>query len=242
MQNFFTACLSALLTAGSAVQAHQSGEDPTEPAVIYLREQLPAGTPVMLELAQTVTTQGGRWKESDAFNLIVSEDVVSGNHVVIPRGTLAFGHVRWATGRGAFGKSGKIEVEIDHLLLGGRKIGLTGVYREEGRGALTSAGTVMAAGPLAGFIMGESGEIPHGSLLKAYLAENLGFVIPYRPMTRSKGGSVSTMLRSRQISVKEAFEAAPQAGQTTADKKDGPTRVTVAEAFKEELSALDDVP
>lgn len=238
MLNFLTTCLLAVSSTAAVAQSSEPVAQPPEQVVIYQREALSAGTPISMQLTQTVTTHGGSWKEGNEFSLIVAEDVMRGNHLVIPRGTLAFGHVRWSTGRGIFGKSGKIEVQIDYLVLGGRKVNLTGVYREEGRGELTSAGTVVAAGFLTGLIMGESGEIPSGSLLTAYLAEDLGYVVPYRPMTGQTGGPDAAMVRARQISVADAFKAPPQSSEGPVREK----RMTVAEAFKTEIEALDKEP
>jgi hypothetical protein len=238
MMNIFTFCLLAVSSTAAVAQSGEPIEQSSEQVVIYQREELTAGTPLSMQLTQTITTEGGSWKEGNEFSLIVAEDVMKGNHVVIPSGTLAFGHVRWSTGRGMFGKSGKIEIQIDYLVLGGRKVKLTGAYREEGKGELTSAGTVVAAGLLTGLIMGESGEIPRGSLLTAYLAEDLGYVVPYRPKPGPTDGTGAPMVRARQISVAEAFRAPPQSS-------DGPVRgkrLTVAEAFKTEIEALDNEP
>jgi hypothetical protein len=206
MKPLFAACLIALWIASASAQ-----ESDGEALVPVKAEndhhiQLPAGTPIALEMTQTVTTQGGSWKEGDEFSLIVAEDVFIDQHVVIPKGTLAFGHVRWATGRGAFGKSGKIEIAIDHLLVGARAVRLIGVYRNEGKGELRSAGRIIAAGPLAGFITGESGEFLRGSQLTAFLAEGFSVVIRAQPDLALQGAPDARSVRSRQISVADAFE------------------------------------
>jgi hypothetical protein len=238
MMNILAFCLLAVFSTAAVAQSAEPIGQSSDQVVIYQREELSAGTPLSMQLTQTITTEGGSWKEGNEFSLIVAEDVMKGNHVVIPSGTLAFGHVRSATGRGIFGKSGKIEIQIDYLVLGGRKVKLAGGYREEGRGELTSTGTVVAAGLLAGLIMGESGEIPGGSLLTAYLAEDLGYVVPYRPMAGPTDGAGAPMVRARQISVAEAFKTPSQASQGMAREK----RVTVAEAFKTEIEALENEP
>lgn len=243
MKRIVAASLIAFAVS-SVTAAAQSDRPPADtPSVqMFQRTQLPAGTPIVLEMVQTVTTQGDSWDEGDEFALTVFDDVLIGEYVVIPKGTLAFGHVRWATGRGAFGKSGKIEVEIDYLVLGGKPVELTGMHREEGRGGLQSAGTVVAAGPLAGFITGESGEITRGSLLTAYLVNNLGVVIPYNAANVPTGGPVSTMVRARQISVAEAFRDKTKTTKQPARKVLTARRITVEEAFADELASLDTVP
>lgn len=232
--------MAVALSPVSAAQSNGGASDAAAAVQVFQRIQLPAGTPIPLEMAQTVTTEGNNWDEGDEFHLTVSDDVLIGEYVVIPKGTLAFGHVRWATGRGAFGKSGKIEVEIDYLLFGGKPLKLAGVYREEGKGELTSPGTVVAAGPLAGFITGESGEFLRGSLLTAHLAENLAVVIPSTPTTTPTGGPVSAMVRARQISVAEAFGEENKTARQATAKVAAERRPSVEEAFAVELGSLDD--
>lgn len=240
MKMIVAASLIALAISPVAAAQDTSPSAENSSVQVFQRTQLPAGTPIALEMVQTVTTQGNSWDEGDEFTLTVSDDVLIGEYVVIPKGTLAFGHVRWATGRGAFGKSGKIEIEIDYLLLGGKQVKLAGMHREEGRGGLQSAGTVIAAGPLAGFITGESGEIARGSLLTAYLVDNLGVIIPYNPAAAPTGGPVSTMVRARQISVAEAFRDQSKTAKQPAQKVVTARRLTVEEAFAEELASLDE--
>lgn len=197
---------------------------------------LAAGTEIRLEMLQTVTTEGRSWEEGDEFMLAVADDVSIGAYMIIPKGTLAFGHVRWRTARGAFGKSGKIEVEIDRLVLGGKDILISGVHREDGKGGLTNAATVIAAGPLAGFITGESGAIERGTILSAYLVDDLPVAPPFKSTSGESGGQGQLVVRARQISVAEAFGSRPN--EDAPKPMPGPERVTVAEAFESEMAGL----
>lgn len=240
MKTVFLSCLMALLATATLASTNEPETAQADKVEVYQRKQLVAGTRIPLELAQTVTTQGGSWKEGDMFNMIVSEDVVIGEFAVIPRGTLAVGYVKWATDRGAFGKSGEIEIAVDHLVLGGRKIRMSGVHRKVGSGELTTTGTVPAVGPFAALIGDESAEIARGTNLTAYLAENLGVVIPYRPSRPEQGGPDTTMVRARQISVAEAFKPGAGPSRVPPPRANDDRRVTVAEAFKKELASLDD--
>ena len=140
---------------------------------------LPAGTEIPLKMSQLVTTKGRGWEEGDQFNLTVASDVMLGDYVVIPQGTKAIGRITWLTSRGAFGKSGKMDVELEYLELGGRRINLDGTYRQEGNGAtLATVGGVIVAGVFAGFITGRSGEIPQGRELMASLESDLPVALP----------------------------------------------------------------
>lgn len=140
---------------------------------------LPAGTEIALAMNQTVTTKGDSWDEGDQFTLSVASDVMLGNYVVIPQGTRAIGRITWLTSRGAFGKSGKMDIELEYLELNGRRINIDGTYRQEGNGAtLATVGGVIAAGVFAGFITGKSAEIPQGRELMATLESNLPVALP----------------------------------------------------------------
>jgi len=140
---------------------------------------LPAGTTIPLKMTQTVTTKGNSWKEGDQFNMVVAADVMLGEYVVIPAGTKAVGRITWLTSRGAFGKSGKMDVEMEYIQLGNRRVNVDGTYRQEGDGAtLATVGGVIAAGVFAGFITGKSGVIPQGRELNSNLESNLPVALP----------------------------------------------------------------
>lgn len=151
-----------------AVQATQESET-----------YLSAGTEIPLKMSQMVTTKGDSWKEGDQFNLSVASNVMLGDYVVIPEGTKAVGRITWLTSRGAFGKSGKMDVELEYIQLGNRRVNIDGTYRQEGDGAtLATVGGVILAGVFAGFITGKSGVIPQGRELNATLESNLPVALP----------------------------------------------------------------
>jgi hypothetical protein len=110
------------------------------------------------------------------FNLSVTEDVIYQNYVVIPRGTRGIGEVTWLTGRGAFGKSGKMEIQLRYLEIGGRHVSISGKYRQEGEGnTVATIGAVIAVGVFGGFVTGHSAVIPEGRELRAYTDEAISF-------------------------------------------------------------------
>ena len=130
-------------------------------------------------MTQTITTKGDSWKDGDQFNLVVAADIRLGDYIIIPQGTKAVGRITWLTIRGAFGKSGKMDIELEYLQLGNRRMNIDGTYRQEGSGAtLATIGGVIAAGVFAGFIAGKSGEIPQGRELTATLESNLPVSLP----------------------------------------------------------------
>lgn len=140
---------------------------------------LPAGTEIPLRMADEVTTKGDSWNENDTFVLTVAQDVFHDGYVVIPRGSRAVGRIAWLTSKGAFGKSGKMDVELEYVEVSGRRIDLDGTYRQEGEGnTMATVGGVVLAGVLGGFITGKSARIPRGRELTATLENDLELALP----------------------------------------------------------------
>jgi hypothetical protein len=121
-------------------------------------------------------------KEGDSFVLSTVYDVLKDGYVVIPRGTRGQGKVIWRTGKGAFGKSAKMEVAFEWIEVGGRRVVIEGKHRQEGSGnTAATIGTALAVGVFSAFVTGKSATIPHGMQLKAYTAEPLSFQIASLP-------------------------------------------------------------
>lgn len=136
-------------------------------------------TEVVVTPNDTVTTKGSQVKEGFKFPLSVVFDVMQDGYVVIPKGTRGEGTVTWMTNKGAFGKSGKMEVSFDWLELGGRRISLTGNHRQEGEGNTgATVGTAVAVGVFAAFVTGRSASIVNGQQLRARTGEALSFMVP----------------------------------------------------------------
>ena len=135
---------------------------------------LPSGTPITLAVAEEVNSSTHR--AGDMFKLTVLNDVTIGQTVVIPRGTPAKGEITWRTGKGAFGKSGKIEFNLSHIELGAKAIPVAGSYRQEGEGNTIATGVgVIAIGIFAGFITGKRARLPVGRELMAQLGQDTAF-------------------------------------------------------------------
>jgi hypothetical protein len=140
---------------------------------------LPANTEIMLRMNDELTTKGGKLEVGHMFRLSVVDDVRLGDAIVIPRGSPAFGEVTWKTGKGAFGKSGKMEVKMRYIDLNGRRIPLSGEYRQEGEGnTVATVAAVVAVGVFGAFVTGKSAVIPQGRELKAHTIEALPVVLP----------------------------------------------------------------
>lgn len=138
---------------------------------------LPANTEVMLRLDEEVNSK--RLKVGDSFKLSVLQDVMLGNFVIIPRGTPATGAVSYRTGKGAFGKSAKMEITMNSIDLHGRKIPVTGNFRQEGEGNTgATVGAAVAAGPFAAFVTGRSAVFQNGREFRVSTREAIPVVLP----------------------------------------------------------------
>lgn len=151
----------------------------TAVAVPANQTTLPTNTELLLSMNEELTTKGKALEVGHKFGMSVVHDVRIGDYVVIPKGTPAFGEVTWLTSKGAFGKSGKMEIELRYVELNGRRIPITGKYRQEGEGnTVATVGTVIVAGVFAAFVTGKSARIPQGRELKAFTTEALAVALP----------------------------------------------------------------
>jgi hypothetical protein len=166
------------------------------PATAQPTTVLPANTPVTLALNDTITTKGNRFNEGDNFDMTVTQDVRMGGYVIIPRGSRGVGRITWLTNKGAFGKSGKMEIDIEYAEVSGHRIPLSGHYRQEGEGnTVGTVAGVVAVGVFAGFVTGKSGVIPAGRELTARTKEDLPVVFAGPPPSTSDAFVVQAMSR-----------------------------------------------
>lgn len=138
---------------------------------------LPANTEILLSMNEELSTK--RNEEGDTFHMSVVHNVVQDGFVVIPKGARATGEITWRTGKGAFGKSGKMDIELRYIEIGNNRVPLTGSFRQEGEGnTVATIGGVILAGVFAAFITGKSGRIPAGRELSVRTKEALAFAVP----------------------------------------------------------------
>lgn len=165
-------------TAPQPVVATASGSAPivarpTNTPVAGSAAVLPANTEVVVSMNAELNSKKFK-KEGHKFDLSVAADVRMGDYVVIPKGTPAFGVVTYRTGKGAFGKSAKMEFDITHIELNGNRIPLRGHFRQEGQGNTGAAvGAVVAVGVFGAFVTGKSAIVEQGREYKVYTVEPL---------------------------------------------------------------------
>jgi len=133
---------------------------------------LPSNSDIWVSLDTELNSKKARVGDTITFK--VSRDVMVGQYVVIPRGTPAFGRVTYRTGKGAFGKSAKMEFDIDSIQLAGRTIPVAGHYRIEGQGNTgATVATAVAVGVFSAFVTGHSAVAAQGSEWKAATKESI---------------------------------------------------------------------
>jgi hypothetical protein len=118
-------------------------------------QTVPSGTILQVTPLEEITSKKVEVGEKYKFQVVA--DVVEQGTVVIPRGSLVIGEIKWKTGRAIGGKSGKFEVEFQSVSVNGTEIGLTGTHRQEGRGNTVGAllGSIFISGRSAVMIPGQ---------------------------------------------------------------------------------------
>ncbi|MFA7604788.1 MAG: hypothetical protein WCY29_17460 [Novosphingobium sp.] len=176
--------LMAVSVCTPALAQNGAAEPMTVASVVSAAPQLvlPANTEVSLRMNDTITSKGNSFNQGDTFGLTVAQNVYLDDYVVIPAGSRATGRITFLTSKGAFGKSGKMEISVEYVEVNGRRIPLEGTYRQEGEGnTVATVGGVIAAGVFAGFVTGKSATIPQGRELTARTKQDLPIRVAARP-------------------------------------------------------------
>jgi hypothetical protein len=148
--------------------------------------RLPANADVAVTPTEDLTSKG--IKVGHLVPIVTVFDVMANGYVIVPKGTPGQAQVTWRKGKSSFGTSAKMDLSFQWLDLNGRKIGLTGTYRQEGEGGLNNAIGAWAVGTvIAGaLVTGKSAKVGHGALLIARTAEDLTFVAPSEAVVAPK--------------------------------------------------------
>jgi hypothetical protein len=136
--------------------------------MVMLRE----GSDVPLRFAQAISSKSAA--EGDPVVFILDEDLKVGDVVVARAGSKAFGEVTNAKKSGMMGKAGELNVRLDYLKVGDSKIKLRGTKDREGASGTTGAIVLTVLfGPIGLIKHGKNIDIPQGSPLKAYIADDI---------------------------------------------------------------------
>lgn len=137
----------------------------------------PIGTPLSLVTRAELSTKVA--KSGDRFYLEVAEPLRHHGQVVIPAGAVAVGEVIRSQRNGHLGKKGKIDVRLLYVDTPSGPVRLQGRAADEGvSGTAASIATMAFVSAIGGFfIHGTSARLPAGTVVQAYLADDLRFTV-----------------------------------------------------------------
>jgi hypothetical protein len=150
------------------------------PAPVTTSAVLRVGTEVPLRLSQELTTKGKKLRVGDRFHLEVAEPVMVQGVVVIPVGSPAMGEITDARNKGMWGKSGHLAARLLYVTVNGRQIRLSGAFDD--KGVAGGVGAALVSGlvflPAGFFMTGTSARVPMGSVVKAFIDEDVPLAMP----------------------------------------------------------------
>jgi hypothetical protein len=173
-----------LMSAAALVSIQAAAQDAMAPAATIApaaadmaANMLPAATSVLFSMDKALATDERDFKKGetkpdknhrrvsnvgDIFTMSVVNDVKLGDTVVIPKGARGTGEITMVSGRGGFGKSGKIEIKLNSVDVGGKSYAMEGtqLQKGKGRGGAAVAGTIIAGVIAGAFIKGDDADIP----------------------------------------------------------------------------------
>ena len=168
-----------IVALGCALPAAATAQDAVPVAPMRVADiVVPPHTEVVLRLNEEVASD--RARVGQLVPVSVARDVVVDGMVVIPRGTAGFGEVTGRTGKGAFGKSGKVDLELRSIAVAGRTVPIVGRYHASGKGrAGETIGTILVGGVIAGaFVTGRHAVFEEGREFVAFTADSARIAAP----------------------------------------------------------------
>jgi hypothetical protein len=190
MKSNFVACV-ALCCAAPVAAAQSSQPAAPAPTVTMVAQPVPilapassnailrVGTEVPVRLLEELTTKGKKLRVGHRFRLETSEPVMVQGVVVIPVGSPAVGEITDVRNKGMWGKSGHLGARLLYVTVNGRQIRLSGAFDDKGVAGGVGAVAVSAIVFLpAGFFMtGTSARVPSGTIIKAFVDEDVALAI-----------------------------------------------------------------
>ena len=116
-------------TPGGAAPTNTGG---APVAVVPQNVALQAGTALRVRLDEAIDTRRNR--AGDHFTAALDEPLVSGDRVVVPKGTRFSGHVAEAKSSGRFKGRARLALSLDSMELGGRTYAIQSVTSRVSRG------------------------------------------------------------------------------------------------------------
>jgi hypothetical protein len=209
MSKLSFALSSALVFACSPCAAQVAPAPVTTPVLqagIAADNTLRTGTEVQLKLAEPLSTKKKALRVGYHFQMEVAEAVTVNNQVVIPVGSPATGEITEVRNKGMWGKSGHLTASILYVRVNGRQIRLNGTFDDKGVTGTAGVVAAIAFVPVAGFFTtGTSANIPTGSTVKGFIAEDVPLVFAQTVPAPMTVQAVSALMPSAQAGVVPAI-------------------------------------
>ncbi len=163
---------------------------------------LETGTPVKLQIAQTISSAHAR--KHDRLDFVVVQDVAAGGFTVIPAGTRAQGSIVAVKGRRPLGMGGDVIITLDSVeLISGENIGLVGRKEFKGRSHTIRMGLAMAvvgaiyapAAPLFALSRGRDSTVLKGTEVTAYIKSDTPLEAEDFPIAREGTSELTEMMK-----------------------------------------------
>jgi hypothetical protein len=143
-------------------------KQPTRASVPTLHE----GDEVSLKFAEALSSKTA--VADDPVQFVLADDLKAGDVTVAKAGAKALGTVSHVQRAGMFGKGAELAVRLDYLRVGGTKVKLRGTKAREGQSKQGSAiALTILLGPIGIFKHGKEIEILGGTVLKAFVADDV---------------------------------------------------------------------
>lgn len=166
-----TGC-ALLITIGLALAGPAAAEEPATAAVALARLLVPSGTRIDLVTRDAISTKKN--EKGDLLYLKVAAPVIVDGVTAIPADTVVVAQLTRAEKRGAFGRSGKLDVKLLYAELAGGPLRVSGTLEARGKKDGGDTAATAAAFLVLPFIStGRSAEIPAGSEVSARLDRDL---------------------------------------------------------------------
>lgn len=172
MTMFRAAAIGIGLALASPATAQDDRTAVPVPSASEAQILVPAGT--VIDLVTTNTVSSKKSVKGDLLYLKVASPLVIDGIVAIPADAVVVGQLNQADPRGAFGKKGKLQVQLLYAELPGGTMRISGTLEARGKGGADDAAATAAAFLFLPFIAtGRSAEIPAGSEVSGRLDRDL---------------------------------------------------------------------
>lgn len=169
---FRTTAVCFGLVLASAASAQEASSTVMRAGMAEAAIVVPAGTAI--DLVTTSAVSSKKSVKGDLLYLKVAAPLVVDGIVAIPADVIVVGQLSQAKPRGAFGKKGKLEVQLLYAELPGGTVRISGTLEARGKGGADDAAATAAAFLLLPFVAtGRSAEIPAGSQVSGRLDRDL---------------------------------------------------------------------